>query len=89
MKFPTEHRVREVKGNQTMAQECYSASPSYSLQEKIMMVNKEKVKKINPTVEPAKDLLEVLLDSWEPDQKVRIRSLLGPDQSKELIKLLA
>lgn len=89
MKFLIEHGVREVKGDQIVARECYGAFLSDNIQSETMMVNKEKAKKVNQTIKLVEDLLEVSLNDQTPDQKVCIRSLLGSNKSKRLIKLLA
>lgn len=67
MRFPTEHGMGEVRGDQNMAQECYNTSLSDSLQEEAMIVNEEKTKKTSLTAELAEDLLELPLDDLAPD----------------------
>lgn len=73
-----------------MTRECYSASLSNNLQEETLMVNEEEVKakKTSPTVELAKDLLELPLDNSAPNQKVWISILLELIRRKKMIKLL-
>lgn len=50
MRFPTDHGVGEVSGDQTMVWECYSTLLLYGLQEETLMVSKEEVKekKVGP-----------------------------------------
>ena len=70
IKFPTDCRVGELRGNQVAAWECYIAMLKMEDQQKTMCIGKQRA-----LAEPVEDLEEVNLDSSRPERTTRIGTL--------------
>ena len=61
IKFPTEYEVGEVRGNQVVARECYTAMLEMDDHLQTMCIEEQQT-----MVEPMEVLEEVLLDNYKP-----------------------
>ncbi|XP_023894321.2 uncharacterized protein LOC112006266 [Quercus suber] len=80
IKFPTENGVREVKGDQVLAWECYQAVVAAKENHTRMIEEKEK--------EKIKALETVELSDEEPNKITRIGMTLSPEMRTKLIQFL-
>ena len=83
IKFPTEHGIGEVRGDQIAARGCYLALLGSEGQNQIMTIEEQKT-----LVEPSEELDTIGLEDGYPEKTTRIRASL-PSQIKEsLIQFL-
>ncbi|KAK3006335.1 hypothetical protein RJ639_016319 [Escallonia herrerae] len=87
MKFPTEHRAREVKGDQVVAQQCYMASCQTKNNE-TLVVEHLRDKTMVKRGKPAKDLLNIELYPGNKEKMVRIRTGLAEELKLKLVCLI-
>ena len=73
IKFPTEYRVGEVRGDQVAARECYIAM--LEMNDHLQTMNIEEQRMV---AEPVEGLEGILLDNSRPDQTTRIGTLASP-----------
>ena len=73
IKFPTEYRVGEVRGDQVVARECYIAMLEMDDCLQIMCIEEQRM-----MAEPMEGLEEVLLDDSRPERTTRIGTLASP-----------
>ncbi|KAK3020962.1 hypothetical protein RJ639_046326 [Escallonia herrerae] len=81
MKFPTEHGIGEVKGDQTTARQCYVTSCQSKNKEALIIEDLREDTKMQRG-EPVEDLVSIEVYPGEKDKTVRIGSNL-----KEVTKL--
>ncbi|XP_059627710.1 uncharacterized protein LOC132270548 [Cornus florida] len=88
MRFPTEYGMGEIRGDQTMARECYVASLRKIKSQETFTIEGLEGKDIPDfhRAEPTEELEEVILG--EPKKKVSIGSLLPPGIKDELTQFL-
>ena len=67
IKFPTDYRVGELRGNQVAAQECYIAMIEMEDQQQTMCIGEQRA-----LAEPVEELEEVNLDDARPERMTRI-----------------
>ncbi|XP_059629538.1 uncharacterized protein LOC132272397 [Cornus florida] len=86
MRFPTEYDMGELRGDQTMARECYVASLRKTKSQKALMIEGlgGKGRPDFHRAEPTEELEEVILGDGEPEKKVSIGSSLPPGIKDEL-----
>jgi hypothetical protein len=73
IKFPTEHGIEEVRGDQIAAKECYLASLGIKGKNQKMTIEERKT-----LVEPSEELNTVILDEEHPEKSTRIGVNLPP-----------
>ena len=73
IKFPTEYRVGEVRGDQVVARECYIAMLEMDDCLQTMCIEEQQM-----MAEPMEGLEEVLLDDSRPERTTRIGTLASP-----------
>ncbi|XP_028104738.1 uncharacterized protein LOC114303787 [Camellia sinensis] len=80
MKFPTDLRVGTVRGEQTVAKECYVASLKEVKLKKAMIIKGLDVKDENELVrgEPVEELVEVPIDPFNPTKTAKIDANYPP-----------
>ena len=83
MKFPTEYRIGEVRGDQMAARECYIGMLEMDDYLQALNISERRV-----TVEPTEDLEEISLDDNCPGQITRIGTQADPLICKELAHFL-
>ena len=67
IKFPTDYRVGELRGNQVAVQECYIAMLEIEDQQQTMCIGEQQA-----LAEPVEELEEVNLDNSRPERTTRI-----------------
>jgi hypothetical protein len=77
IKFPTEHGIREVRGDQIAARECYLASLESEGQNQTKIIEERKT-----LVKPSEELDMIRLEDGRPEKTTRIGASL-PSQIKE------
>ncbi|XP_059669890.1 uncharacterized protein LOC132315551 [Cornus florida] len=87
MRFPTEHGVGELRGDQSIARECYVASLKEKRQEEALIVD-EVEENEQDRAKPIEDLVEICLNDTDITKKVKIGSLLPSDFTNILIQFL-
>ncbi|KAK3017829.1 hypothetical protein RJ639_003431 [Escallonia herrerae] len=87
MKFPTEHGIGEVKGDQTTARQCYVTSCRSKNKEALIIENLREDTKMQRG-EPVEDLVSIEVYPGEENKTVRIGSNLKEDTKLELVNLL-
>ncbi|KAK3023717.1 hypothetical protein RJ639_042727 [Escallonia herrerae] len=87
MKFPTEHGIGEVKGDQTTARQCYATSCRSKNKEALIIEDLREDTKMQRG-EPVEDLVSIEVYPGEKDKTVRIGSNLKEVTKLELVKLL-
>ncbi|KAK3018233.1 hypothetical protein RJ639_002767 [Escallonia herrerae] len=87
MKFPTEHGIGEVKGNQTTARQCYVTSCRSKDKEALIIEDLREDTKMQRG-EPVEDLVSIEVYPGEENKTVRIGSNLKEDTKLELVNLL-
>ena len=70
IKFPTEYKVGELRGNQITARECYIAMLEMEDQQQTMCIGEQRA-----LAEPVEELEEVSLDDIQPERTTRIGTL--------------
>uniref|UniRef100_A0A2N9ERH4 Uncharacterized protein n=1 Tax=Fagus sylvatica TaxID=28930 RepID=A0A2N9ERH4_FAGSY len=83
LKFPTEHGIGEVRGDQVTARECYLASLGSEGQNQTMTIEERKI-----TVKPSEELDMVKLEDEHPERTTRIGADLSPRMKESLIQFL-
>jgi hypothetical protein len=73
IKFPTEHRIGEVRGDQITARECYLASLGTERKNQTMTIEERKT-----LVEPSEELDTVILEEECPEKSTGIDADLSP-----------
>ncbi|KAK3041133.1 hypothetical protein RJ639_027585 [Escallonia herrerae] len=87
MKFPTEHGIGEVKGDQTTARQCYMTSCRLKNKEALIIEDLREDTKMQRG-EPVEDLMSIEVYPGEENKTVRIGSNLKEDTKLELVNLL-
>ncbi|KAK3026967.1 hypothetical protein RJ639_040819 [Escallonia herrerae] len=87
MKFPTEHGIGEVKGDQTTARQCYVTSCRSKNKEALIIEDLWEDTKMQRG-EPVEDLVSIEVYPGEENKTVRIGSNLKEDTKLELVNLL-
>ena len=83
VKFPTEHRVGQVQGDQLAARECYLAM--LAMDEQVQTLNIEKKRVI---AEPNEALADISLDESNPERCIRVGVDLEGKIKDDLIQFL-
>jgi hypothetical protein len=83
VRFPTEHGIRELKGDQATARECYFASLGLETRHQTMTID-EGLR----LVELAEELEVVVLDDKEPNKTTNIRTRMDRRLRETIIKFL-
>ena len=73
IKFPTEHGIGEIRGDQIATKECYLASLGTEGKNQKMTIEERKT-----LVEPLEELNTVILDKEHPEKSTRIGVNLPP-----------
>ncbi|KAK3009312.1 hypothetical protein RJ639_013748 [Escallonia herrerae] len=87
MKFPTEHGIGEVKGDQTTARQCYVTSCRSKNKEALIIEDLREDTKMQRG-EPIEDLVSIEVYPGEENKMVRIGSNLKEVTKLELVNLL-
>ncbi|KAK3003449.1 hypothetical protein RJ639_018209 [Escallonia herrerae] len=87
MKFPTEHRIGEVKRDQTTARQCYVTSCQSKNKEALIIEDLREDTKMQRG-EPVEDLVSIEVYPREENKTVRIGSNLKENTKLELVNLL-
>ncbi|KAK2999702.1 hypothetical protein RJ639_023128 [Escallonia herrerae] len=87
MKFPMEHEIGEVKGDQTTARQCYVTSCRSKNKEALIIEDLREDTKMQRG-EPVEDLVSIEVYPGEENKTVRISSNLKEDTKLELVNLL-
>ena len=80
VKFPTEHRVRQVQGDQLAARECYLAMLAMDEQVQTMNIEEKRV-----VVEPTEALVDISLDKNNPERCSRVGADLEGKIKEDLV----
>ena len=83
LKFPTEHRIGEVRGDQIAARECYLASLGTKGENQMMTIKERKT-----LVEPLEELSTIILDNEHPEKSTKVRANLSPHTRDSIIHFL-
>uniref|UniRef100_A0A2N9HN36 RNase H type-1 domain-containing protein n=1 Tax=Fagus sylvatica TaxID=28930 RepID=A0A2N9HN36_FAGSY len=83
VRFPTEHGIGELKGNQTTARECYFTSLGPETRHQTMTINEEQ-----KLVEPNEELKVVVLDDEKPNKTTNIETRMGGRLRESIIEFL-
>jgi hypothetical protein len=83
VKFPTEHRVGEVRGDQIAARECYLTSLGTEGENQTMTIEERKT-----LVEPSEEPNAIVLDDEHPEKSTRIGANLSPQTRKSIVHFL-
>uniref|UniRef100_A0A2N9HZD1 RNA-directed DNA polymerase n=1 Tax=Fagus sylvatica TaxID=28930 RepID=A0A2N9HZD1_FAGSY len=83
VKFPTEHGIGKVRGDQIAARECYLASLGSEGQIQMMMIEEWKT-----LVKPSEELDTIGLEEGQPEKTTRIGASLPPQIKESLIQFL-
>ena len=73
IKFPTEYRIGELRGDQVAARECYIAMLEMEDHRQTMCIGEQRT-----IVEPVEELEEVILDESRPGRTTRMGTLASP-----------
>ncbi|KAK3030066.1 hypothetical protein RJ639_038477 [Escallonia herrerae] len=87
MKFPTEYRVGEVKGDQTTARQCYMASCRSKNKEALIIEDLREDTKMQRG-KPIEELISIEVYPGKENKTVRIGLNLKGDTKLELVNLL-
>ena len=87
IKFPTANGVGMVRGDQSMARECYSASMKQKAVDSIYVDELDMQDEVNTRPEPSKDLEPIQLDD-HPEHLAYVGSKLAEDLRSLLIRFL-
>uniref|UniRef100_A0A2N9ED79 Uncharacterized protein n=1 Tax=Fagus sylvatica TaxID=28930 RepID=A0A2N9ED79_FAGSY len=80
LKFPTEHGIGEVRGDQVAARECYLASLESGGQNQTMTIEEQKI-----AVKPSGELDTVELEDGRPERTTKIGANLPPKMKESLV----
>ena len=83
VKFPTEHGVGEVQGDQLAARECYLAMLAMDEQTQTMNIEERRI-----VAEPTETLEDIPLDEDDLGKSIRIGADLEGKIKKDLIRFL-
>jgi hypothetical protein len=83
VRFPTEHGIRELKGDQVTARECYFAFLGLETKHQTMKIDEGQ-----RLVEPSEELEDVVLDDEKPDQITSIGTKMDGRLRESMIKFL-
>uniref|UniRef100_A0A2N9J1F3 Uncharacterized protein n=1 Tax=Fagus sylvatica TaxID=28930 RepID=A0A2N9J1F3_FAGSY len=83
LKFPTEHGIGEVRGDQVAARECYLASLGSGGQNQTMSIEEQKV-----LVKPSGELATIELEDGRPERTTKIGADLPPKIRESLVQFL-
>uniref|UniRef100_A0A2N9IUA0 Uncharacterized protein n=1 Tax=Fagus sylvatica TaxID=28930 RepID=A0A2N9IUA0_FAGSY len=83
LKFPTEHGIREVRGDQVAARECYLASLGSGGQNQTMTIEEQKI-----LVKPFGELDTIELKDGRPEKTTKVGADLPPKMKESLIQFL-
>uniref|UniRef100_A0A2N9FUJ3 Integrase catalytic domain-containing protein n=1 Tax=Fagus sylvatica TaxID=28930 RepID=A0A2N9FUJ3_FAGSY len=83
LKFPTEHGIGEVRGDQVAARECYLASLGSGGQNQTMSIEEQKV-----LVKPSGELATIELEEGRPERTTKIGADLPPKIRESLVQFL-
>uniref|UniRef100_A0A2N9EEI4 Uncharacterized protein n=1 Tax=Fagus sylvatica TaxID=28930 RepID=A0A2N9EEI4_FAGSY len=83
LKFPTEHGIGEVRGDQVAARECYLASLGSGGQNQTMTIEEQKI-----AVKPSGELDTVELEDGRPERTTKIGANLPPKMKESLVQFL-
>ena len=83
IKFPIEHGVGQVQGDQLAARECYLAMLTMDEQVQTMNIEEKRV-----VAEPIETLEDISLDENNPKRYTRVRADLEENIKKDLVRFL-
>uniref|UniRef100_A0A2N9ERC7 RNA-directed DNA polymerase n=1 Tax=Fagus sylvatica TaxID=28930 RepID=A0A2N9ERC7_FAGSY len=83
LKFPTEHGIWEVRGDQVAARECYLASLEPEGQNQTMTIEEQKI-----LVKPFEELDTIELEDGHPERTTKIGANLPPKMKESLVQFL-
>uniref|UniRef100_A0A2N9HZF6 Uncharacterized protein n=1 Tax=Fagus sylvatica TaxID=28930 RepID=A0A2N9HZF6_FAGSY len=83
LKFPTEHGIGEVRGDQVAAKECYLASLESGGQNQTMTIEEQKI-----LVKPSGELDTIELEDGRPERTTKIGADLPPKMKESLVQFL-
>uniref|UniRef100_A0A2N9HRX3 Uncharacterized protein n=1 Tax=Fagus sylvatica TaxID=28930 RepID=A0A2N9HRX3_FAGSY len=83
LKFPTEHGIGEVRGDQVAARECYLASLGPGGQNQTMTIEEQKI-----LVKPSGELDTIGLEDGRPERTTKIGTDLPPRIKESLVQFL-
>uniref|UniRef100_A0A2N9HNF1 Uncharacterized protein n=1 Tax=Fagus sylvatica TaxID=28930 RepID=A0A2N9HNF1_FAGSY len=83
LKFPTEHGIGEVRGDQIAARECYLASLGSGGQNQTMSIEEQKI-----LVKPSGELDTVELEDGQPERTTKVGADLPPEMKESLVQFL-
>uniref|UniRef100_A0A2N9GIS8 Integrase catalytic domain-containing protein n=1 Tax=Fagus sylvatica TaxID=28930 RepID=A0A2N9GIS8_FAGSY len=83
LKFPTEHGIGEVRGDQVAARECYLASLGSEGRNQTMTIEERKI-----TVKSSEQLETVRLEDGNPERTTKVGADLPPLIKESLIRFL-
>ena len=83
IKFPIEHGVGQVQGDQLAARECYLAMLAMDEQVQTMNIEEKRV-----VAEPIEKLEDISLDENNPKRYTRVRADLEENIKKDLVRFL-
>ena len=83
IKFPTEYRVGELRGDQMAARECYIAMLEMEDHQQTMCIGEQRT-----FTEPVEELEEVILDESRPGRTTRTGTLASPTVRQDLANFL-
>uniref|UniRef100_A0A2N9EZK9 Reverse transcriptase domain-containing protein n=1 Tax=Fagus sylvatica TaxID=28930 RepID=A0A2N9EZK9_FAGSY len=83
LKFPTEHGIGEVRGDQIAARECYLASLGSGGQNQTMTIEEQKI-----LVKPSGELDTIELEDGRPERTTKIGADLPPKMKESLVQFL-
>ena len=83
IKFPTEYGIRELRGDQVVARECYIAMLEMEDHQQTMCIGEQRT-----IVEPVEKLEEIILDESRPGRTTRMGTLASPMVRQNLISFL-
>ena len=83
LKFPIEHGIGEVRGDQVTARECYLASLESEGQNQTMTIEEQKI-----LVKPSEELDTIELEEGRPERTTKIGAKLPPKVKGSLVQFL-
>ena len=83
IKFHTEYRIGELRGDQVAARECYIAMLEMEDHQQTMCIGEQRT-----TAEPFKELEEISLDESRPKRTTRMGTLASPLKRQALTAFL-
>ena len=83
LKFPTDHGIGEVRGDQVAAKECYLTSLGSEGQNQTMTIEERKI-----LVKSSEELDTIELEDGHPEKTTKIGANLPPKMKESLIQFL-